>query len=340
MVNNDHGDNLIMNYNYTKKIFHVVLIITAFCFNSLYAEKGAQILELIPSAKSIALGGAFCAYSEDAASVLYNPAGLSAIDHIQVSLAKNYLFDDMDDIFKKDNYMEYYGAAYSLRDIWISNIEDRGTIAVFFNKADTAYVGSRSDDSEGGLYDQVLTVSYAKSVYSIQESGSVSLGLNMKFFEEDISKTEDADGSALDIGAQFKYPGKTLFAGLSVLNIGGKYERGSSEFRLPLKVLAGLYGRAFKRRLGISSDLIMEAGKELNLGLGVSYLLLKPVDIRVGYNPALTSSGFTGGLGLVFKEIEVLFFYIREISIDFALPVDEECGNFNRIGLNLKLGAY
>jgi hypothetical protein len=323
----------------TGRVFLVFMVLTAGAgVIPLNARKGAQILKIVPDAKPVSLGGAFSAYPEDAASVFYNPAGLARINYIQVPLAKNYLLRNVKNIFKY-NEQEYYGGVCSLRDIWMSNVRDRGTIAVTYNRAEATYLPGRTGGSM--LKDDVLTISYAKSIYATKaDPVMLAVGFNAKFFKEEEAGKDEAEGSAFDAGLQYKFPGKNLYAGLTVMNIGKAYTRDSEELELPTKGSVGLYGRALKKKLGIHLDVIMESESDIYAAAAASYLLLQPLEIRLGNNSRINPhNGITGGLGLILKDIDILFIYIRELNIDFALPTHGYYEHLQRISLKVKLGS-
>jgi hypothetical protein len=87
---------------------------------------GAQILELMPDARAAAMGETFCAVADDVNSMYYNPAGLARVGWIEVPLSSIRLFEGVN--------FQYFGIAYSLRDVRSANINDLGTVAVGFSE--------------------------------------------------------------------------------------------------------------------------------------------------------------------------------------------------------------
>ena len=70
---------------------------------------GAQILDTIPNARPASMGNAYAASAGNSGSVFYNPAGIALIDHLQIPLSQNRLFDGI--------IHEYLGLIYGLKDI-------------------------------------------------------------------------------------------------------------------------------------------------------------------------------------------------------------------------------
>ncbi len=311
---------------------HVVLFIPA------AADTGAQVLAVVPDARPIGMGGAFCAISGDAASIFYNPAGLAVIRHTEIPLAKNYLFKNIDNIFKT-NELEYYGLVYSFRDVRMANIHDIGTIAVTWNKMDTGYIPGKSAVNDKSNKDSVLTIAYGWTIFERKNNSRITAGVSAKFFE-DKTDNGNSEGSAFDVGMQWKLPGKNLFLGAAVRNIGSKIRRGGEKLSLPCVASLGISGKMLQKKLTVGIDLNKPVHDSITANIGSEYWFLKTMALRLGYNSAINpDSGLTAGFGVKLQQLEAGFFYIREIAIDYAYPTGGELEDMHRLSVNIKLGV-
>ena len=148
---------------YTVLVLASYYAATALLFSGIHHDSGttgAQILEITPDARSLGMGGAYTAVANDGGAAFYNPAGLAAVNHTEISLSRNQLFENIE--------QAYLGYVYSLQDIKMVNIQDPGTFSATWNAISTGDIPGR--DAQGNLTrnftveNNVLSFAYGKTV--------------------------------------------------------------------------------------------------------------------------------------------------------------------------------
>jgi hypothetical protein len=327
----------------------IIISIFMFCYIPVSivcsSETRAQILEVVPDARSSGMGGVFTAIADDAGAVFFNPAGLASIYHTEVPFARNYLFKNVGNVFEGTQQL-YAGYVYSLRDVAISNLNSPGTIAVTFNKINNGFLPERDVNGnftgEFKAQDEVLTVAYGKTILNIQDSSIIMAGVGMKFYKEIIDDFE-VKGEAYDVGILWRLPDINLSFGVSVRNMGTRVEYMDQKFDLPCKTVLGASKKILGDKLLVGADLSKLVDENFELNLGAELWFMNTIAFRCGYNPDIDPDRrITGGTGISLKQLDVFFFFVREISIDYACTTSKEFDgdlDTQQISINFKLGA-
>jgi hypothetical protein len=306
------------------------------------AETGAEILNIIPDARVVAMGGAFTSLAEDSGSVFSNPAGLGDITHVEIPVGRNYLFQDMDEFFGKTQ-QEYYALAYSLRDIYMSNVVCPGTLFISFNRIGDKYIpghdesGLPSDNyAEGG---RVITGSYGKNIMDLYSGGKILAGFSVKFYKEEMPEYI-AEGYAYDLGVICKNFYRSISLGISFQNIGQDSEYLSEKYELPYRNSIGISGKFLNDALILAGDLSSSFDSGVSGKLGAELWLMDTIALRSGYNDEINpENGLTGGIGISLKDIDAYCIYVRELTFDYALPTQGDLEDEHRFSIKLKLGV-
>src|SRR3989339_1432649 len=184
-----------------KKRLLSLIMLASFCVahafaSGVYDDAGTcsmQFLKLGVGARPLALGGSYCAVSDDTFGIFWNPAGASRIQTSE------------------------YGLMYNM---WLSNISQEVATASFpLASNDTLSLGilyvhmpelAGSDifgNSTGSFnaYDILGMVSYSSKL----SLPGFHWGVNAKFFEEGIEK-ERANGYSADLGILYQPVGSKL----------------------------------------------------------------------------------------------------------------------------------
>jgi len=314
----------------------LIIAVTAITAFTGFCKTGANILEVSPPARPHSLGEAYAAFDSDASAIHYNPSLLGFIENTEIPFSKNYFFKDAEGFFGKAESL-YYGFMYSLRDVSFSNIKKPGTLSFSYNQLQASAVPGR--DGKSYEDDIAMTFGYSKEVLEFRGVGRAAIGANVKFFEEEIPG-KDAAGYAFDFGAVWQFYQQDIKLGISYLNIGEDYERGDEEFTLPERFTFGASIGIIRDVLRTGADLTRKIGEDPAVNFGTELWLMRTIALRFGYNSSTgNEQGFTAGTGFSLKDANFKFFYVREITLDYAYIPEGIIDGTNRISMIIKLGA-
>jgi len=300
-----------------KRILISLLLLTSLLTAPLLAASGTsggQIVEIIPDARSAAMGGAYCAVGDDTSCLSYNPAGIGQIRHTEILLSNVQLPADVQ--------YQHVTCAYSLRDIRSVTLNEPGTLAIGFSFLDSGHMIARdtSGNSLGTFSERdcVLSVAYAKPLYRDQVRGSVLAGVNMQFVSEEILE-KTSKNTCTDAGILWMSPSNVYSAGLALQNAGREFGYSEEQFGSPETFMAD---------------------DRKTLHFGTEYLTARALVLRAGFeNSRDEGNGITLGGGILLNELDIFFWYAHEVSIDYAFISTGDLGTTHQLSLVLKLGA-
>ncbi|MEA3506142.1 MAG: PorV/PorQ family protein, partial [Elusimicrobiota bacterium] len=184
-----------------------------------------KFLQIPPSARAAALGGAGTADADEISGFWYNPAVVAERDSYELSFMYNSYFEGVN----QQNF------SAGLKNNWgfSMNYLDLGD----FDR--TTLTNPSGNDLNGyGGSDIAVAAGYGRRF------GEISAGMSVKYVREEIdgtyAQTACLDGGVLyDIPRRIKYAGGTA-VGLSVRNIGEKAEFVTEEEALPAELRMGI----------------------------------------------------------------------------------------------------
>ncbi len=269
----------------------VLLPIIVSAQNEGSANTGLAFLKTGISARAIAMGDAYSSISEDATSILYNPA-LINLGENNVTISHNISLVDFTSSFMGTKFVfNKFGIGVGVLRAGVDDIEVRtgpGSPLEKFNSQD-------------------ITINFGIS-YNVYEN--ISVGLASKFIYEKIY-VDDASGFGFDIGTIYK---KDMFSFSFVLaNIGSMNEMRSARIKLPtLARFGGSYKYSHKdfNFIGaIEGFKVLEGGKfHIHSGLEAGYK--ETFFIRVGFQTNYENKNFSAGLGIKYKGIVLDYAFI------------------------------
>jgi hypothetical protein len=291
---------------------------------------------VVPDARTAAMGAAFCAVADDVDCLHYNPAGLALINHIEISVSQNQLFQNM--------HYQHLGIAYSLRDVRTSNLADLGTIGAAFSYLDAGKITGRdATGAENGVFsprDRIETFAYGKTLFSNNTFGTLRAGAAVKFATQEV-KSYNFQNSAFDAGLLWQVPViSNVNIGAAIQNLGASASYIDAEFDLPQTVRAGASYKTMNDALLLDVDVDKPNYSGARYHMGGEYYFLQSLIFRAGYvTGSDQGSGLTAGFGMILDQVDVFFIYARQLRIDYAFIPYGDLGDTHRISIVLKLGA-
>ncbi len=276
-----------------------------------------KILQIGVGARTVGMGEAGAAASNDVYALFWNPAGLAQVISPQLSYQHNLWLQDINDAYLTYAQRMFKGGiAISLNYFNFGEFEKIGVDASGFplptNKTFTPYT-------------MVLAAGYGTELTSHMDVGGA-----FKLVSESVD-TFNSMTLALDLGLIYHDLVEGLDAGLSFQNLGLPLEG----YQLPLNIKAGLAYRLppvfdKKDRFLVVADtnLPVPFDQPLYINLGMEYLFSRLIAARVGYkiaeiNDLGGTSGLTAGLGVK----------VQNITLDYALAPFGDLGTTHRISL-------
>jgi hypothetical protein len=294
-------------------VIFMFIILNTLAFSAGSDSNGStnyQFLKMDVSARSLALGGAFCAVADDATGTRYNPAGLRLLVRPEVSFTHMEWIED----FRVENisYGKPLGISraigYNL--FYISMAED--------------LIGRDEDGYPTGA------LKYEQSYFSfswatrLDRYDNYLFGVNAKYAREILDYSEN-NALSFDLGLLLKLYRNVKF-GMTVRNIGQSSES------LPVETRAGI--SIEKPKSGLSIDTYKFKDSNLRCAIGYEYFIKEYFAIRTGYNSSLSDlgdlldyenmsqvsdysvAGLSLGFGILTKPLS--FLGGRELNLDYA----------------------
>ncbi len=264
-----------------KKIMLLALIFTINSFAQNIGT-GLTFLKLGIGARSIAMGEAFTAVTDDNGSTSYNPATLRSASHNEIAL--------MHKEWIEGTTSEYLGTTI---------LGDKFTYAISVLKTSVSDIEIRNmpGPSEGTFSAKNFALG---GTMSLSPADNFSLGVTGKFLYEKIF-TDEASGYGIDVGALYKAT-DNFFIGTSILQIGSMSHLRNESSVLPTSWRLGAsYGDAINEEFSFLASLdgnktFKDSNSHFNFGGEITYNQL--IALRVGYQTGYETRSFSTGLGV------------------------------------------
>lgn len=292
----------------------------------------ASFLKIGVGARSIGMGGAYTAISDDISSIYWNPAGLGMLKTAEVAFHHvDWIADIKFDMASTSILVDGVGTlAFSFTTLNVGEMEVTTT---------SIPEGTGEKFSAGGT---MIALSYARSL-----TDRFSIGFNAKYIREYVWN-ENAQSVALDFGTMYvAQVFKGLKIGASISNFGpkmslegrdiavliaagagndnlveGEFRVGS--FELPLMFRVGISTNIFneeKNRFTIAADAVHPNDNTEYVNSGVEYAWADIVFLRGGWKSAFergTEQGLTLGGGVHYSLTPSINFLLDYAYQDFG----------------------
>ncbi len=296
-----------------KIIFVLALLVPSRGLAAGGADPYAFLL-LDSNARAAAMGGAYTSLASGTGALNYNAAGLSRTARHEVSFMHNQYFQGITQEFL--HYASPYG--------W----------GVSFNQLSFGKVSVTTLDAPdgSGMGDTTMNDLALGTGYGLKLGESLSVGAGAKYIRETIDATT-RNNVAFDLGALYAVPAmKRLSFGAAMQNLGQtvRYDRVKENQPLMFR-LGGSYVREF---LGashtLSIDIIKERSDSAYAAVGVETVVLKTLDLRLGYNQSNDAGpGITAGVG----------YEISDLVFDYSIVPYGHLGCSHRMALSFRWGG-
>lgn len=277
----------------------VTAVTLALSASSITAEsngtRSGEFLSIYNDARPAALGGAFTAVADNAAGLLYNPAGLVRPESKEITLSFVDWFENGS--FQHASYTHPMGGG---KDAF-------GLSFLYFNP------GSFWRTNELGLetnyklkaHDLAATVGYGREFGRF-----LRLGISGKYVRRKLDVYE-ASAWACDLGAQYQPLRSKLVVGLSLQNIGTSLQFINDREQLPLTVRLGVSHPFILDRLVLVGEMIKVADEKMKFAVGGEAEVVTGLKVRGGWNNEDSlARGFAVGLGYNLKSVGIDYAYV------------------------------
>ena len=288
---------------------------------------GSEFLLFDTSARGIAMGGAYTAATNDAASIYWNPAGLSQVPRLSATfLHAQYIAG-----------ITYNAAAVARR------VNDSAVIAFGVRYLDIGAITHTdiNGQSRGEFTPRsyLAELGWGQSIYDLSDSEvDVAMGVSVKYLHSDI--LEHASAYAGDFGVHSRFYGtsQTYDIAMAIQNLGVGQKFDKVRDNLPARVRFGGSVRPSKPLL-----LTLEAVAPINDApygaAGVEYTVELQKNIQGALRAGLNSMTYES-LGLT--TIMNFGFGVKfsDLSFDYAFsPAGDIGGQMHRVSLSYNLPA-
>lgn len=260
------------------------------------------------TARTLGLGGAYVATADDALGVLWNPAGLSGMDQNELRFENARLFEET----------QINGFSFAVPGSWLPSF---GITVLSLSSGDF----EKTNDMNAPLG----TFKNAETAYLFTMSKAftprLAVGTNLKLVQQTVEDFS-AGGFGLDLGGWY-YVTPTVKLGATVANLGGP----SISLRdvaetYPVTIRGGAAAQVLNGRGMVALQVDQSDGLGTRLHAGAEYWLQPVIALRVGFDDAYGTGGFT-------------YRFAPQYQFDYGVA-DQELGLTHRVGLSYRFGGF
>ncbi len=297
-----------------KKIFLIFALSSSIILSQSAGSNGLPFLKFGFGARNIAMGDAGTSISNDITSLFYNPSNLAGKENSEVMFMHNEWIQDV-----KSEVGGIRSVVFGL------------PIALGFNISSISNIEVRQNAvlEPESTFDAKYFFGSISTGFFITEEFSV--GTSVKYLYEGLY-VDEATGWAVDFGVSYLTPVKGLTASAVFKNLGSMNNLRTESTKLPSEFRIGTaYTIAF-----FGSDFgFIAAGEfqkytlenDIHFNVGGEAVYNETIAIRTGYQTGYESRGFTGGIGLIWGNL----------NFDYAfVPFSLGIGSANLFSLGFK----
>jgi hypothetical protein len=259
-------------------------------------------------ARTLGLGGAYVALADDPLGVLWNPAGLSAMDENELRFENAMLFGE--------NTLNGFGFAVP------------GSRLPSFGVAVLSLRGAEYERTNA-MNDALGTFRPSQTAYLLTASKAFTprfaLGVNAKFVQQQV-EDNSGGGTGFDIGGTWMaMPGLRL--GASVINLGGpSISLRETEESYPTVIRGGAAINVLGGRGRVAIEVDQSEGLGTRFHGGGEYWIQRGLALRAGMDDASATGGFS-------------YRFMPQYQLDYAVA-DHPLGLSHRVGVAMRFGGF
>lgn len=287
------------------------------CATSIRAQSavGFDFLRTLVGARPSGMAGAFVAMPGDIHNLVYNPAGLAALNKRQGTLT--YLNDLLD---FQSGFLAYAQPFY------------KGTLAVGLHFYDYGtFEGkdeSNQDIGEFGANSLTISAGYARSLVT-----NLSGGASAKFIRFQIDEFSET-AVAGDFGLIYSFPAQMLNVGVGVFNFGTTTSAFiETKDELPLSFQLGASKKLEHLPLLVSGALVKFKDDGIDFRVGGEFTITEQLFIRLGYNSVGMDQKVDTSKDRLAGAAFGVGFKVNSFNLDYSFSSFGEVGSLNRITL-------
>ena len=299
---------------YTVPLAAALLIVTtAFVSAGEPGSSGFTFLRLGNGARAGGMGEAFTAVADDATSIYWNPAGMAAVEEVELNLTHNeWLMGIRFEQATVVNEMWGGAAGLSFTGLYYGSLDRYGDYP------------SLTPDGTFSPYDMALSFGYARDIIP-----NVALGAAFKIIYSKID-FESATGYAFDLGVTHKTKIEGLILAAAMLNLGPQTSFVEEKFYPPFQLrLGGAYEirkEALHGGLILAADVVFPNDNDAKAHFGLEYAYKRALMVRFGYKSGYDVQGATMGAGIAWNSLRFDYAY---------MPIDYDLGDAHRFSLTV-----
>jgi len=311
-----------------RAILLALSLLPSFAWAAGEGTSGAQVLALQSGARPRALGNAFTGVPDDINALFNNPAGIATLDHVELSAQHREAFAGA--------RQETAAFVYPLNDVSAVNLRDFGALGLSAALLDHGPLAGRTaagaETGDFDAKDAVFGATYGKFI-----GPRLALGITGKVYRLRIAD-ETADGAAGDVGLLYSFfPGRWA-VGVAARNLGSETGFDGIKAQLPTVYSAGASAGFLNDRLFVAADVADPKEGDVGLRAGLEAWASRLLSLRAGYDGTRDIDGFSVGIGIYIREMEVAFFPIDRLSIDYAFMPSSDFEDMHNVSLSLRFG--
>lgn len=260
------------------------------------------------TARTLALGGAYVAVADDPLGVLWNPAGLSAMDQNELRFENARLFEDT----------SINGFGFAVPGSWLPSF---GLTMLS--------LGSGEFQRTNDLNDPLGTFRNTETAYLFTMSKAFSrrfaIGTNLKLVQQSVEDFS-AGGFGVDVGGWYHLT-PYLRLGAAVSNLAGPTItlRDVAE-TYPLHLRGGAALQVLDGRGLVTAQLDQSEGMGTRMHAGAEYWIGSGMALRVGFDNDYETGGFS-------------YRFAPRYQLDYGVA-DQALGLTHRVGLSYRFGGF
>lgn len=319
-------------------VLAVFMFILFFCETGFSAASGGQPGQFIAwgaGARSLGMGKAFYAVSDDASATYWNPAGMTQLDRKEIMALHVNLF--------ADTTYDFISYVHPTPKLGVFGVNLTRLYSGGFEKVEITFDSNKEDiiDIKNvGTFEDVqtaLTGAYAKKIKE-----NISVGVSSKYIAHTLDTSSNGfitfDTSLLIEGFNHRFSQTRLGFGIQNL-MSSKF--GDTDDVLPMIFRTGISQPFLRKKILVAFDIDKNLKANMNWHIGAEYWLLNFASLRIGFEGEKGIRETAAGFGVKYKDYGIDYaFALHDLGLSHRLSGSWRFGQSisqNRDAMILKL---